>query len=188
MKWYCQSINVELSLTLPIEQYRIRNLSNCFRFIVLKAYGFTDFLGTISVFEIRKKLPRKDWEEGVRNFDLVNIISKIDLYISSSKLQLRAFAYRHTIGLPTSCPMLLAQLGQVEVARPGSEIAAVQTRSSSQIRIKSKFDFNGMVYEVVEELPDGNIRATCLFGANEGEDLRFSREDVLSMVQQKRSR
>jgi hypothetical protein len=151
-------------------------------------WHFTEFLGTMSVFGIWKKLPRKDLEEGIRNFDLVNIISKIDLYISSSKLQLRAFAYRHTIGLPTSCPMLLAQLGHVEVARPGSAIAAVQTRSSSQIRIKSKFDFNGMVYEVVEELPDGNIRATCLFGANEGEDLRFSREDVLSMVQQKRSR
>jgi hypothetical protein len=45
-----------------------------------------------------------------------------------------------------------------------------------------------MVYEVVEELPDGNIRATCLFGANEVEDLPFSRDDVLSMVQQKCSR
>jgi hypothetical protein len=84
--------------------------------------------------------------------------------------------------------MLLVQLRRLEVAAQGSAIAAVQTRSSSQIRIKSKFYFNGMVYEVVEELPDGNIRATCRFGPMRGEDLCFSREDILSMVQQKRSR
>ena len=46
---------------------------------------FTEMMGTMSIFGIRKKMPRKDAESAIRNFDLVNAISRIDMYINLSK-------------------------------------------------------------------------------------------------------
>jgi hypothetical protein len=42
---------------------------------------FTQMMGTTSIFGVRKKMPRKDAEKAIKKFDLVNAISKIDMYI-----------------------------------------------------------------------------------------------------------
>jgi hypothetical protein len=42
---------------------------------------FTQMMGTMSIFGVRKKMPRKDAEKAIKKFDLVNAISKIDMYI-----------------------------------------------------------------------------------------------------------
>jgi hypothetical protein len=104
----------------------------------------------MSIFGIRKKMPQKDAEIAIRNFDLVNAISRIDMYINLSKIKMRLFVFRHTIGDPTACSRLHAQAGTA--AAPEEHCAeAIETRASSTLRLHSKFNILGNVYEVLAE-------------------------------------
>jgi hypothetical protein len=119
-------------------------------------HKFTQMIGTMAVFGVRKKLPRKVAELVIRNLDLINAISKIELYISASKIKVRLYAFRYVIGDGSSCTRLLAQIGHPAPVHPDNN--AVATRAQSILRFKSKFDFMGNAYEVVEQLPNERIQ------------------------------
>ena len=142
-------------------------------------------IGTMSVFGVRKRLPRKDSEVVIQNLDLVNAIPRIDLYISASKIKVRLFAFRHVIGETSSCIRLTTQISSPEPVESESN-AAVRTHGQSTIRLRSKFDFRGSVYEVLEELPNETIRAVCKWDSLAGDEQFFNKEDGLCLVNQKR--
>jgi hypothetical protein len=144
----------------------------------------TQMIGTMAMFGIRKKLPRKDAELVIRNLDLINAISKIELYVSASKIKVRLYAFRHVIGDASTCTRLLSQIGHPAPVNPNNTGAA--TRAQSILRLKSKFDFMGNVYEVVEELPNDRIRAVCKWGSLEGDEQEFDKDEVIALVNQKR--
>ncbi len=72
----------------------------------------TQMIGSMSLFGVRKKLPRKDAEIVVQNLDPVNAIFWIDSYISPSRMKIRLFTFRHIIGNASSCNRLMHQLGK----------------------------------------------------------------------------
>ena len=119
----------------------------------------------------------------------MNAISRIDLYIYiyiyASKIKVRLFAFRHVIGETSSCITLTTQISSPAPVEPESN-AAVRTGGQSTIRLRSKFDFRGSVYEVLEELPNETIRAVCKWGSLAGDEKFFNKEDVLRLVNQKR--
>jgi hypothetical protein len=142
-------------------------------------------MGTMSIFGVRKKMPRKDAEIAIRNFELANAISRIDIYINLSKIKMLLFAFRHTVGDPTACNRLLAQIGTA--AAPEERIAdTIETRVSPTLRLRSKFDYLGNVYEVLAEQPDGLIRCVCKWGSLSGTEELFNKRNVIRMVNQKR--
>jgi hypothetical protein len=68
----------------------------------------------------------------------------------SFKNKMRLFVFRHTIGDPTACSRLHAQAGTA--AAPEEHCAeAIETRASSTLRLHSKFNILGNVYEVLAE-------------------------------------
>ncbi len=78
--------------------------------------------------------------------------------------------------------------GQIQSDLPHEHVNdhRIQTRSMVNLRIGSKFDYDGSLYEVVEVLPDSNILSRCGWGGNVGSELTLSSEDVLTLVNQKR--
>jgi hypothetical protein len=87
-------------------------------------------IGMMSMFGVRKKLLRKDAEIVIQNLDLVNAISRIDLYILASRMKVRLFAFRHIIGDPSSCNRLMHQLGMPTPHNQDNNTAEVQTTAS----------------------------------------------------------
>ena len=147
---------------------------------------FTQMIGTMAVFCIRKKLPRKDAELVIRNLDLVNSISRIYLYISASKMKVRLFTLRHIIGEASSCNRLSHQIGTPAPLEEENNNLDIQTRARTIIRLRSKFDYMGNVYEVVEELPNKTIRAVCKWGSLVGDEQHFNKDEILRLVNQNR--
>jgi len=145
----------------------------------------TNLIGTMSIFGVRKRMPRKDTEVVIRNFDLVNVIKCMEFLIHASKVKLRLYAFRHQIGDETSCPWLIPHLTAAAPAQQPVE-DLVMTRQSYTVRLKSKFDFMGSIYEVVEELCYGHIRTVCKWGDLRGEEKVFTKEDVIRYVNLKR--
>jgi hypothetical protein len=88
--------------------------------------------------------------------DLVNAVSWIDLYVSASKVKVQPFAFRHGIGEASSCNRFTSQIGIPAPVKPENQ-SAVTTQAQSRIRLQSKFDFHGNIYEVMEELPNETI-------------------------------
>ena len=81
---------------------------------------------------------------------------------------------------------LVCQLGTPAPHEQDNTTAGVQTRASIIIRPRSKFDYMGNVYEVVEELPNGIIEAVCKWGSLIGDERQFNKDEVLRLVNQKR--
>jgi hypothetical protein len=146
----------------------------------------TQMIGTMSMFGVRKRLPRKDAEIVIQNLDLVNAISRIDLYISGSRIKVRLCAFRHIVGDASNCNRLMRQLGTPTPHEQDNATAGVQTRATIIIRPRSKFDYMGNVYEVVEELPNGIIEAVCKRGSLISNEQQFNKDEVLHLVNQKR--
>ncbi len=143
-------------------------------------------IGTMAMFGVRKKWPREDAELVIQNLDLVNAISQIDLYISASRVKVRLFAFRHMIGDASSCNRLMHQIGTAAPHEQDNNTAGVHTRASIIICPWSKFDYMGSVYEVVEELPNGTIKAVCKWDSPIGNEQQFHEDEVLHLVNQKR--
>jgi hypothetical protein len=133
----------------------------------------TKLLGTMAVFGIRKRMPKKDTVVEIHNFDLLNVIQCIEFFIHASKVKMRVYAFRHQVGDEVSCPWLLPHL---------SAPTAVAEPLQHEIRLKSKFDHLGSVYEVVEELPNGVIKTMCKWGPLRGTEKVFSKDDVVRLV------
>jgi hypothetical protein len=96
---------------------------------------FTQMIGTMAMFGIRKKLPRKDAELVIRNLDLVNSISRIYLYISASKMKVRLFALRHIISEATSCNRLSCQIGTPAPLEEENNNIGIQTKARAIISL-----------------------------------------------------
>lgn len=133
----------------------------------------TKLLGTMAVFGIRKRMLKKDTAVEIHNFDLLNVIQCIEFFIHASKVKMRVYAFRHQVGDEVSCPWLLPHL---------SAPTAVAEPLQHEIRLKSKFDHLGSVYEVVEELPNGAIKRMCKWGPLRGTEKVFSNDDVVRLV------
>ena len=147
---------------------------------------FAGIIGSMSVFGVRKRIPnkRQNSESIMRYNDLVNVVEKIDLYISSSRVKLRLFASRHQVGQPCTHVQLLNEIGNPE-AREEVAVDGVVTRSNI-LRINSSFDYNGNVYRVVKEMPDGRILCKSVWGTLKGNESWFDKLDVIRMVKEKR--
>ncbi len=101
----------------------------------------------------------------------MNAISWIYLYISASKVKFRLFALRYIIGETSSCNRLSHQIGTPAPLEEENNTIGIQTRARTMIRLRSKFDYMGNVYEVVEELPNETIREVCKWGSLAGDEI-----------------
>jgi hypothetical protein len=151
-----------------------------------KISSLTGIIGSMSVFGVQKRIPRKsmDSESVMRVNDLINVVDKMDLYINPSRKKLRIFAFRHQVGQPTSLAHLLAHIGNPE-PREEVAVAGVQTRAGAMLRIGSAFDHLGNVYKVIKDLPDGRVLCKSVWGALQGNDAWFDRAEVVKMVSEK---
>jgi hypothetical protein len=89
----------------------------------VKINSLTGIIGSMSVFGIRKWMKQRNIDSisVMRVHDLVNVFDKIDLYVNSSRIKLRLFAFRHQVGQPTTLMQLLTHIGNPE---PQEERAA----------------------------------------------------------------
>lgn len=175
-----------------IEQYliyRMVSITNNYRYFSLETEErlkvLAAFLGTMSMFGIRTRMPRRNAEKAVRVMDAVNCISKAELFVGLTQVKVRIKAFKHIVGQPTENAMLAGQI-QPELPREHPNNNAIQTRSRATLRIGSKFDSSGSLYEVLELLPNGNVVSRCLWGGNVGSEVVYSCEEVLRLVNQKR--
>jgi hypothetical protein len=113
--------------------------------------------------------------------DAVNCLSKAEFFVALSHIKIRLHALKHIVGERTDNQPLA---GHIQSDLPHEHVNGHrnQTRSMVNLRIGSKFECNGSLYEVVDVLPDGNILSLCRWGGNVGSELTLSSENVLTLV------
>jgi hypothetical protein len=112
--------------------------------------------------------------------DAINVTSKIELYVSSSKLQLRVHAFKHQVSDQTENLWLQGQLS-AHIAPQQMPQAEVQN-----VRINSKFDYNNSLFKVLGTTKNGAFRAVCVWGEQKGEEFTFDTTEVVELVNRKR--
>ena len=145
-----------------------------------KLLSFMKFIGEMAVVGIRRRKPKVNHEYALRINDAINMTSRIELFLSNSKLRLKLHAFKHKVGDVTQSHWLSGQLsGMVRHQNPE---AAVR-----QLRLKAKFDCNNSMYKVTGANPDGKVRATCVWGDEKGAEIVFNNAaEVLDLVTKKR--
>ena len=124
--------------------------------------------------------------------DAINVLSRLELYVSYSSLKVRLYAYKHVVGADaTQHRRLLEELGGTQQGTNanvvGQQNADRGANAISSLRVNSKFDYNGNLFKVVSVSHDGNVLTTCLWGPQSGENITFhSVEEVARLVNLKR--
>ncbi len=98
-----------------------------------KLQSFSKMIGEMVVVGVRCRKPKVDCEHDIRLNDAVNMMTKMELFISKSNLRLKLYAFKHNIGDTTTNQWLSSQL----LAPQPQETPQVTIRST---RINSKFD------------------------------------------------
>jgi len=78
------------------EPNRVYSLDSFERLVV-----FCELIGGTSIFGIRKQKPKLGTEATTKVLDTMNVLNRIDLYVSYSKVQLHLYASRHIVGVDT---------------------------------------------------------------------------------------
>ncbi len=84
--------------------------------------------------------------------DAINMMKKLELYISNNQLHICVHAFKHIVGNTTNNAWLRSQLS----ANPGRQ------NNICSLRIKSKFDYNSGVFTVVSASIDEEVQALSL--------------------------
>jgi len=113
-----------------------------------------------------------------RLYDVLNITSKMDLFISHGKVKVRIHANQHIIGVDnTQNILVLAQ------SNLNTENQTQLHQEASVLQINSKFDYNGNVCKVVLVHDNGTVLTSSVWGSRKGEEIIFnSIEQVLQLV------
>jgi hypothetical protein len=166
-----------ISITEP---YKVYSLDSFERLVV-----FCELIGGTSIFGIRKQKPKLGTEATTKVLDTMNVLNRIDLYVSYSKVQLHLYASRHIVGVDTTINTMLQQhLGEIPDAAAEQRLEPPQ---NSVLRVNSKFDYNGNVCKVASVNADGTVLTFSLWKPRQGKEIKFdSVEEVLVMVNQKR--
>ena len=145
-----------------------------------KLQSFSRMVGEMGVVGIQRRRPKVNSEQSLCINDAINVASKIELYVSSSKLRLRVHAFKHQVSDQTENLWLQRQLS--------ANIAPQQTpRTEVQsVRLNSKFDYNNSLFKVSGATENGAIRAVCVWGEQKGEELTFDTAEVVELVNRKR--
>jgi hypothetical protein len=108
---------------------------------------FSELIGGTSIFGIRKRKPKISTEATTRALDAMNIITRIDLYVSFSKVKVHLYASRHIAGVDTTNNALLLQhFGEISDRQELPQTAnTVRSLSMSMLQVNSKSDYNGNV-------------------------------------------
>jgi hypothetical protein len=113
------------------DHYNVFCLDNCEQLQKL-----SQLIGATSVFGVRKRKPKKGSEHPTVDFDAMNILSRIDLYISYCKVKMRLYAYNHIVGVDaTDNQHLISHLGTTQSRI--SESIDEPPRPISTLRINS---------------------------------------------------
>jgi hypothetical protein len=169
------------------QEYKLFNLDTAER---VELFG--RLIGATSIFGIRKRKPKLGSEVSTKRLDAINVLSRLELYISYSMLKIRLYAYKHIVGEDaTMNHRLLEELGETHPSADEHPLMqatpATSTRSMSSLRINSKFDYNGNVCKVLSVNSDGMVLTSCLWGPHAGEEITFdSVEEVARLVNLKR--
>ena len=169
------------------QQYKCFNLDSAEAIEV-----FSGLLGATFLFGIWKRKPKLGSEISTKMLDAINVLSRLELYVSYSSLKVRLYAYKHVVGADaTQHRRLLEELGGTQQGTNanvvGQQNADRGANVISSLRVNSKFDYNGNLFKVVSVSHDGNVLTTCLWGPQSGENITFhSVEEVARLVNLKR--
>ena len=110
-----------------------------------------------------------------RLYDVLNITSKMDLFIFYGKVKVRIHANRHIIGVDnTQNILVLAQ------SNLNTENQTQLHQEASVLQINSQFDYNGNVCKVVLVHDNGTVLTSSVWGSRKGGEIIFnSTEQVL---------
>jgi hypothetical protein len=141
---------------------------------------FGKLIGDFSLVGIRARRPKLDKDFDVKRNDALNMVTKMEVYLSHTKLRLKVYAFKHLVGDTTQHQWLSKQLSITTPAMQGGEL-------SNTVRINSRFDYNGSLFKVVAADGNDQVQATCLWGEQVGMQLTLPLDVVRGLVKRKRN-
>jgi len=111
--------------------------------------------------------------------DALNVVTKMELFVCSTKIRIKVVAFKHLVGDTTQNEWLSRQLP----LRPTAQRGEISTQT---IRLNSRFDNNGSLFKVAFVDDNQQVRAVCLWGQQVGIQLTFPLELVRELVSDKR--
>jgi hypothetical protein len=147
---------------------------------------FTRLIGASSFIGIRKPKPKLGVVSTTKTNDAVNVLSRIYVDVSYSKVRLKLHAYQHIVGVDTNNIPLISSMEHEAPGQP-PDIGGRHRNNNTLLRINSKFDYEGNVCKVDSVNPDGTVVTSSLWGPQSGERIVFnSVVEVLHLVNLKR--
>ena len=101
----------------------------------------TKLIGIFSLVGIRARKPKLDIEHDLKVHDALNVVTKIELLVSSTKIRIKVRAVKHIVGDTAQMEWLCRELHLCPAAQPREVLAQA-------IRINSRFDYNGSLFKV----------------------------------------
>jgi len=115
----------------------------------------------------------------VKRNDTLNMVTKLEIYLSYTKIRLKVTAFKHLVGDTTQHQWLSKQVPSTPVMQRGD--------ASNTVRINSRFDYNGLLFKVVGVGGNDQVLATCLWGEQVGMQLTLPLDLVVGLVKRKRN-
>jgi hypothetical protein len=136
-----------------------------------KIAAFTKIFGEMSVAGKRRWMPKVDAEHGYRQSDAVNMTTKLEVYISTTKLRARVPAFKQIVGKTVEDDWLWVQLS----AYPIEQQAVLPVART--LLITAKFDYHG---RVVEANGNDGVCCQCIWGEQKEVELVF--QDINEVI------
>jgi hypothetical protein len=155
------------------DKLKFRSVKVCdsFVFYLLQSpeaiHSFSTIIGEMSVVGVRKRMPKVDVERVCNRNDSVNMLQKIELFLSLTKLRMRLYAVKYVVGNE--------MIGNSWLTNQLSTVPMIQN-DAHELRINSYFDFNNGTFKVIGITEQGAVQAKCLYGEQKNEVVIF--EDI----------
>jgi hypothetical protein len=120
-----------------------------------------------------------DADHDLKINDALNVVTKMELFVCSTKIRIKVVAFKHLVGDTTQNEWFSRQLP----LRPTAQRSEISTQI---VQLNSRFDYNGSLFKVASIDDNQQVSAVCLWGQQVGIQLTFPLELVRELVSDKR--